>query len=252
MPRLITFLSDFGLKDSYVAEVKAVLLSGVASARVVDITHEIPPFDIEAGAFQLMRSFAYFSPSAIHLGVVDPGVGTSRRAVFVKVGSYRFIGPDNGLLLWAVQACEKKLGKAAKIYEIPVQPDAGRTFHGRDIFAPFIVSLLRGKKMKLQSVLALEGRPFPSLGEIVHADHFGNLVTSIPAGSETSIEGYAGKQRVPLLSAENYLAIPEKGAAFIRGSHGFWEIACRRGSAADFLRLQKGDSVIISSGRKAT
>ena len=154
------------------------------------------------------------------------------------------MGPDNGLLLWAVKACEKKLGKAAKVYEIPAPRDVGRTFHGRDLFAPFIVSLLRGKKMKLQPVLALEGRPFPSLGEIVHVDHFGNLVTSIPAGME-SIEGHAGKQRVPLSAAENYLSIPENGAAFIRGSHGFWEIACRCGSAADFLRLQKGDSVII-------
>ena len=134
--------------------------------------------------------------------------------------------------------------KKAKAYEIPVSPETGRTFHGRDLFAPFIVSVLRGKKMKLRPLLALEGRPFPvpftrggeQLGEIVHADHYGNLVTSIPIGSDVSTwKAMRGSAAFRSRAAENYETIPDGGAGLYPRIPGLWEIACRRESAADLL-----------------
>src|SRR5689334_17338345 len=103
MPNLVTLMTDFGLKDSYVAEVKGVILSQVPSATIVDITHEVPPYQITAGAFQLLRSYRWFPASAYHLCVVDPGVGTDRRCLFVRTAYGSFIGPDNGVLMWAVR-----------------------------------------------------------------------------------------------------------------------------------------------------
>src|SRR5262245_10443235 len=111
MPQIISFLSDFGLRDSYVAEVKAVLLSGFPGAIVVDITHEVPSFDVEAGAFNLYRAYRHFPKGSWHLAVVDPGVGTERRAIYVEAHGHHFVGPDNGILRWAA-------GEEAA-YEIP-------------------------------------------------------------------------------------------------------------------------------------
>src|ERR1041385_12602 len=114
MAGLISFLSDFGLRDTYVAEVKAVFLSELPDATVVDLTHEVPAFDIEAGAFHLLRAYHAFPPGACNLAGVDPGVGSSRRAIYVEVGSYSFVGPDNGVLLWAVRDCERREGSLAQ------------------------------------------------------------------------------------------------------------------------------------------
>jgi len=238
--KVVTFLSDFGTRDSYVAEVKAVLLGAKSTPVLVDITHEVPPFDIRWGAFQLLRAYSYFPKGTVHLAIVDPGVGTTRRAVHVKTRDYHFVGPDNGLLLWAVRDCERREKKAAQVFEIEVPAKASITFHGRDLFAPFIAAGL--KPAKKSAPLAGKDIPLPRAqgrkihGEILGADHYGNLVTNIP---------HDRKQRVER-EAENYLAIKDGQVGLIRGSHGYWELARREGSAAASLKLKPGDAVSIS------
>lgn len=247
--KLVTFLSDFGLVDPYVAEVKAVLLPHA----VIDLTHDVPPFGITWGAFQLLRSHSYFPKGTIHLAVVDPGVGSSRKGVWVKTQDYHFVGPDNGLLRWAVEACEKRDGKKAQAFEIPVPKGTGPTFHARDVFAPFVVELLKGKSPKLKPVKTLQGRTFPfaqmkgdkTIGEILGWDRFGNLVTSVPLAGKAKVSARLAGSREAIPEVDNYLEIEPGKVALIRGSHGFWEIAARAGSAQEILRSQPGDPVTL-------
>ena len=161
MPQLVTLLTDFGTEDSYVAEMKAILFSQLPTLNVVDITHHIPPFDIERGAFQLLRSYGWFPAPTYHLAVVDPGVGSQRKCLYISTAHGHFIGPDNGVLLWAVRDAERRKKKPALIYEIPVPPETLPTFNGRDVLAPFLANLLRGKKMRLRRLEQMAGREFP-------------------------------------------------------------------------------------------
>lgn len=255
MTQWVTFLSDFGLEDSYVAEVKAVLLSRVPGIGIVDITHQVASYQVEWAAFQLRRSYSYFPKGTLHLAIVDPGVGTLRKNLYIKTRDYAFVGPDNGVLAWAVEQCEAREGKAAQRYEIPVPPGIAPTFYGRDVFAPFIASLLRKEAGKLKRLKQMVGRPFPKpqkekgvwKGEILGWDQFGNVITNIEFVSQSRVQGRIAGLRDPIFEANNYLAIEAGKVGLIRGSHGFWEIACRMGSAADLLRVKPGDSVTVFS-----
>src|SRR2546428_5522736 len=128
MAPLITLLTDFGSSDSYVAEVKAVLLSRALGAALVDVTHQIPPGDVRAGQYVLARVWHRFPEGTVHLVVVDPGVGTSRRALAAQAVGHYFVAPDNGVL--------SPLPADARFFELPVPPRAAPSFHGRDPFAP--------------------------------------------------------------------------------------------------------------------
>src|SRR5438046_8241349 len=133
---IVTLLSDFGTADSYVAEMKAVLLSRKADLTVVDITHEISPCDVRAGQYLLSRSWKYFPRSTIHVAVIDPGVGTERRAIAGESEGHRFLAPDNGLLSF--------LPAEVHLVSLPVPVDASATFHGRDVLAPAAATLAAG------------------------------------------------------------------------------------------------------------
>lgn len=252
MGKLVTFLSDFGLADSYVAEVKAVLLGGSPGVSIVDVSHDIPAYQISWGAFQLWRCYRFFPKGTIHLAVVDPGVGTSRRNVYVKSRDYQFVGPDNGVLFWAVRDCERREKKAAQVFDIPVPTGTAPTFFGRDVFAPFLSGLLKGK-MEAKKGEVLSGREFPEpsregnrwTGEVLGWDHFGNIVTSIPYRELLKAEGRIAGLREKIHEAPNYLAIDEGKVGLVRGSHGFWEISRRMGSAAELLRVKAGDVVTL-------
>jgi S-adenosyl-L-methionine hydrolase (adenosine-forming) len=252
MAQIITLLTDFGTRDSYVAEMKGVLLSQLPSATLVDITHDIRPYQIEEAAFNLLRTYAWFPASTFHLVVVDPGVGSNRKCLFVKTAHGNFVGPDNGVLLWAIRDSEKYKKKAAVAYEIPVSERAAPTFHGRDVFAPFICEYLRGKKQRLKRVSTLEGREFPLpahgvgkiSGEVLYEDQFGNTVTNIPTG-KSNVRAIFGKYQVD--TAPNYDSIAPGKVALLRGSHGFWEFAGSQDSAAKQLRLKKGDAITLVS-----
>ncbi len=249
MPHIVTLLSDFGTRDTYVAEMKGVLLES-SKVTLVDLSHHVPPYSVRWGAFLLWRAYRSFPKGTWHLAVVDPGVGTGRRAIYVKVGPYHFVGPDNGLLTWAVRDVEQRSRVKAKAFEIPVKEEVAPTFHGRDVFTPFIVKQLAGKKPKLKAIDEIMGDEFPKAkkkdsglqGEVIGVDHFGNIVTSIPFEGMKNIQAKI-KDKMTLRVADNYLSIPPANAALIRGSHGLWEISCRMGSAAEMLRLVPGDSV---------
>jgi S-adenosylmethionine hydrolase len=253
MPSLVTLLTDFGLQDSYVAEMKAVLLSST-KIPIVDITHDIPAFDLIWGAFQLLRAHAHFPKGTCHVAIVDPGVGTTRKAIYVQTKRYHFVGPDNGVLLWAVQECERVEKAKAKIYEIAVDGATLPTFHGRDVFAPFVVKLLKGKVgSKLKAVKAMQGKIFPTAkkvgnlwqGEILGHDRFGNVITSIAHGKNTSAKAQLAAWREKIESVNNYSEIPQRMTALIRGSHGFWEVACKQASAWRVLNVERGDRVTL-------
>jgi S-adenosyl-L-methionine hydrolase (adenosine-forming) len=212
------------------------------------VTHEIPPYNVELGAFQLMRAYRYFPRGTFHLAVVDPGVGSARRCLYVRTAFHHFVGPDNGVLLWAVRDAEKREGRPASVYEIPVPEKIGATFHGRDVFAPFISKALRKPPKRMRKVPGMAGREFPAceksgdgaVGEIVAADRFGNLVTSLPDSFLPAEATVGGKT---FGTAPNYQSIESGESALIRGSHGFWEIACREASAQDRLHASKGVEV---------
>jgi len=249
MAAIVTLLSDFGTRDTYVAEMKGVLLSR-SKATLVDLSHHVPAYSIRWGSFLLWRAYASFPKGTWHLAVVDPGVGTGRRAIYVSVGPHHFVGPDNGLLTWAVRDAERRYRVKAKAFQIDVDEGTKPTFHGRDIFAPFIAKRLQGTSNKLRLLKEIVGDGFPKVqpvegghkGEVIGVDHFGNIVTSIPFEGTKSGQARI-KDKMTLRIADNYLSIPPGNAALIRGSHGLWEISCRMGSAAEMLRLVPGDPV---------
>ncbi len=254
MSTVVTLLTDFGTRDTYVAEMKGVL-SASPRITLVDLSHHVPSYSVRWGAFLLWRAYSSFPKGSWHLAVVDPGVGTARRALYVKAGPYHFVGPDNGLLTWAVRDAEKKARVKAKAFEIPIDGETGPTFHGRDVFAPFVLKSLKGtSKPKTRAVKEFSGEDFPKvrhvnkdvIGEVIGVDHFGNIVTSVPFEGMKNVQAHI-KDRMTLRMADNYLAIPPGNAALIRGSHGLWEISCRMGSASEMLRLVPGDPVTFTA-----
>lgn len=206
MKPTIVLLTDFGLQDPYVGIVKGVLLSCNPELTLVDLSHDVGAFQIDIAAFILRNSLQYFPPGSIFLVVVDPGVGSSRKALFVKVGDYYFVGPDNGVLYPAVQKLgdelqngekfqvfvieETKIEQLCKEFRILFSPSISSTFHGRDIFAPTAALLAMAYKpedlghnyatMQSISLEPLIGEDsFSIQGKILQIDRFGNLITNI-------------------------------------------------------------------------
>jgi len=183
--RLITLLTDFGMKDWFVGAMKGVILSLQPRATVVDITHEIPTGDVRAGAFALAASYWLFPRGTIHLAVVDPGVGSQRKAIAVRTTDYVFLGPDNGVLSWAL-ARQKVRAIHALENEHYFLRNVSRTFHGRDIFSPVAAHLSRGVSIKRLGPPLLDFQrlewPEPRQrkgrieGQVVYIDRFGNAI----------------------------------------------------------------------------
>lgn len=231
---------------------KGVILGLAPRAQVIDLTHEIAPGDIRAGAFSLAASNAFFPRGTIHVAVVDPGVGTQRRAIAVRTSSYLFVGPDNGLLSWALA---KETIEAIHVMENKAYflPEVSATFHGRDVFAPVAAHLCRGVPLHklgppLNDCIRLEWpetKPIPQgiQGEVLYIDHFGNAITNIAAcmlgtRANNSCVIVRGK-RVGSL-APSYQAVPLGRPVAIIGSSGFVEIAVNGGDAAKSLKLRVG------------
>ena len=260
---LITLLTDFGTEDYFVAAVKGVILDANPNARVVDITHCIAPQDIEAAAFTLLAAYPSFPRGTIHLAVVDPGVGSSRRPILIRASEQFFVGPDNGIFSYV---CEQSAGLEifhltnTKYFRHPVSP----TFNGRDVFAPVAAALSTGVKpvelgekvqdyLKLQP-LKVESSPAGEMaGRIIHIDRFGNCVTNITQADLTPDMIAAGARlrlrRKVVKSFRSYFAedTGSKDRIFaIWGSAGFLEIAADGESAAKLLNVRRGDSVVTS------
>ena len=245
---IVTLLTDFGTADSYVGEIKGVLLSLAPAATLVDLSHAIPPGHIVAGAYVLERCWPRFPAGTIHLAVVDPGVGTARLGVAIRAGGHFFVGPDNGLLGGVRRAGD------ATVIALPTPTGASATFHGRDLFAPAAAALARGEP--LESLGALHSEP-PRLltsavphhegkvvvGEVIHVDRFGNLVTNL---TPDLVPGYAvlEAESLPIGPLRSTFGDVEAGSlvAYL-GSGGTIEIAVRDGSAARRLGLGEGGQV---------
>jgi len=256
---LITLLTDFGTRDPYVAAMKGVILAVNPEAELVDLSHEVPPQDIAAGAFFLAAAVPYFPTGTIHLAVVDPGVGTARRGLAAKAGGHFLVGPDNGLfhLVFRETSALTVVSLENPAY---FRPEVSPTFHGRDIFAPVAAHLSLGVPLpELGPPLREPVRlPFPEPvfsdtrveGQIVAVDRFGNLVSNIPwEALKHWLTGrpfrlHLGSLVLTNLSRTYADAAPGEALALV-GSHGYLEIACNQASAAGSLGLGVGAAVTI-------
>lgn len=258
---IITLLTDFGTKDPYVASMKGAILNINPRCSLVDITHDVIPHDIQEGALILANTFSYFPRGTIHLAVVDPGVGSARRPVLLVTPNYFFVGPDNGLfgLVTQRERVKQVVVLSRKEYFLP---EVSMTFHGRDIFAPAAAHLSLGVKpsafgYKTRSLKELGiRRPIVKdgklLGEILHIDTFGNLVSNIDGeklfqftrGRPVVIR--AGGKGIRELKRGYWQGKKGEPIALI-GSGGFLEICVREGNAQKMLRAKRGDPIRIST-----
>jgi len=255
---IITLTTDFGAADWFVGTLKGVILGLQPRVQIVDITHDIPAGKIRAGAFALAASYKFFPKHTIHVAVVDPGVGSRRRAIAVRTARYVFVGPDNGVL-WFALARERIRAIHQITNERLFFHPPSNTFHGRDVFAPVAACLSKG--MPIQKVgpatkaCVRLAWPEPECsadsiaGEVVYLDRFGNAITNIDSDAVAAIGPAVGEvvvrnKRVCSLNSF-YTAVPPGKAVALVGSCGLLEIAVSGGSAAHRLGLQVGNRVVV-------
>lgn len=255
---MITLTTDFGLKDPYVAEMKGVILSIDPTATIIDVTHCVDKFNVRMGALMLTSVIPYFPKGTVHVAVVDPGVGTGRRAILVQTKRDYFIGPDNGVLMLAAQS-----QGVEHIYQLSnpefMLPCISGTFHGRDVFAPAAAYLDRGVDPKEfgQEVANVVKPPFAKveqrsgtlIGEVLNIDGFGNVITNISQRETAKAKGV--KVKLPTVSfevsfAKTYAQASHRQPIAVVGSHGFLEIAVNQGSAAEEFGVKMGDRIEIT------
>lgn len=262
-PPVITLTTDFGLKDAYVGVMKAVVLAIEPRARLIDLSHEIEPHSVAEGAFLLRTAYRYFPSDAIHIAVIDPGVGTSRRAVAVKTNHGIFAGPDNGLFTHVLADQGAVVGDNASLhgtFAVELKnpryqlDEVSNTFHGRDIFAPAAAHLARGVPLEelgppINRVALLPNavpisRGAEVVGVILHVDRFGNAISNIRRRDLPSFPTFeiAGVEIDRLSSSYQDARIN-----VLIGSSGFVEVAVQNGSAAGTLGLSTGDTILVRS-----
>ena len=263
---LITLLTDFGDRDGYGGVMKGAIASICPAAQMIDLTHDISPQNIAAARFTLLNAYPYFPPGTIHLVVVDPGVGTARRAIALQTPSGYLVGPDNGIFSGVVESVGAIAAVTLTRPRYWRTPTPSATFHGRDIFAPVAAHLAAGVALAevgepctLSSLVHLALPPVTRTadhvtGHIQHSDHFGNLITTIPAAiaQQRPWQLQIGACVIPL--GATYGDVPLGGAIALGGSHGWLEIAVNGGSAQARFRLAVGDPVqlVPPSGEIAT
>ncbi len=258
--RVVTFTTDFGQNDHYVGAMKGVILSINPNARLVDICNAVQSFDVLDGALTITQAYSYFPSNAIHVVVVDPGVGTARRPILVTTARHSFLAPDNGVLSLIYEREERVSVRHITAEHYFLQP-VSNTFHGRDIFAAIAGHLSKGvEPAKFGDEITDYIRfaaPRPKLvtptllkGVVLKADKFGNLVTNITPRDmpplfqpePPTFKILVGKQEVRKMKTSYAQGAP--GEVFgILGSMGFLEIAANRGSAAQLVGAGKGSEV---------
>lgn len=255
---IITLTTDFGTADHFVGAIKGVILGMAPKARIVDITHEIAPFDLNEAAFVLAQAWRWFPKGTIHVAVVDPGVGSARRPILVEARGHRFVGPDNGVFTMIYDSVPHKV----RVIDNPklMLPVISRTFHGRDIFAPAAGYLAKGTKAvrfgKLirDYVRSEAAKPVHTAenkwsGVILKVDRFGNLITNLHIGRLSDLRSRAFEMRVGLQSIRRLAltyAETDIGEVFvIVGSSGYLEIAANQASAASLLGCGAGAPVVL-------
>ena len=258
MPKpIVTLTTDFGLADHYVGAMKGVILGICAQAQIVDVSHGVTPYAIAEGAYVISQAYECFAKKTVHVVVVDPGVGTERRAIVAEMAGQYFVAPDNGVL-GMIFAREKK--HAVRVLANPryFRKAVSQTFHGRDIFSPVGAHLAAGvAPARLGRLIRDYQRPdFGTaqpdgaqawIGRILHIDRFGNLITSFRAsqfpdlaGGKFSLE--LGSRRV-VARARNYAERGPGELFAIGGSGGYWEVSVSQGSAAALAGCAAGAPV---------
>jgi S-adenosyl-L-methionine hydrolase (adenosine-forming) len=257
--RIITLTTDFGSSDWFVGAMKGVIWSIHANAQIADISHEIPPGQVAAGAFVLANACGCFPEGTIHVAVVDPGVGSRRAALIAHTSRGFFIGPDNGLLSLVLN---KDPPKQIRRLENPrfFRHPVSATFHGRDIFAPAAAHLAAGTPLaafgpRVQQYHQIWTPEPPAnqkliQGEVCYIDRFGNAITSIPESwikpSVSELRLQVKRRLIPLRN--HYQAVAVGQPVALVGSHQFIEIAVNGGSAVKILGLGLGTPVKIKTG----
>ena len=265
--KIITLLTDFGLKDVYVGVMKGVIAQVNSTIKIIDLTHEIPPQNLNAAQFCLSDAYPYFPTGTVHVAVVDPGVGSARRAIAIQLPTGFLVGPDNGIFSGVLQSIETEKITVVELtnteYWHTNKPS--NTFHGRDIFAPVGAHLANGvaieklgEKFNPESLVKL---PLNNItlkdsgieGCVQHIDHFGNIITNI---SSSYIEGKTWSVVInqnddfsayqTIASGNTYTDCQPGELIAIVGSHGFVEIAANGSSAQSQLNLEYGDRVQIT------
>ena len=255
---VVSLLTDFGTADYLVGAVKRAILSVNPEAVIVDITHEIAPQDISAGAFTLLAAYQTFPAGTVHVAVVDPGVGSTRRAIIVKANEQFFVGPDNGLFTYIYdREPEHRVFHVTE--EKYFRRDPSSTFHGRDIFAPVAAALSNGVKPRkfgprISDAIRLDIPLEPEVlengdvrGRIINVDHFGNCVTNITRDLVKPNATLVINQKTIGDFRNFYGEDPSDTPFAIWGSASFLEISINGGSAATLLDAHTGTPVRLTS-----
>jgi hypothetical protein len=263
MAKIITLLTDFGLRDGYVASLKGVILSIYPETRLIDISHLVRLQDVRSGAFLLATVYTDFPPGTIHLAIVDPGVGTERQGIVLRTPRYFLVGPDNGLFSWVCRKepqWEARSLENSQYWRSPVCP----TFHGRDIFAPVAAHLAAGVAMEefgppwephIAGWTAMVRSERALRGEVIHVDHFGNVITNL---DERTVRDFAPPEEL-VIELEGtrlnglrttYGDEPRGVLMALIGSHGYLEIAANRQHAGRLLGIQTGVAVRMSHPKR--
>lgn len=261
--KLMTMLSDFGSKSNYVSQMKGIALS-MSEVSIVDITHDITPHNIREGAYVLKTSTPYFPVGTVHIGVVDPGVGSNRRGIVVVTNTHILVGPDNGLLIPAAN----ELGNFT-VYEIKnprlMLRNVSNTFHGRDIFTPVAAHILNGIYFEeigpmIKDFINLdfgksEIRSKTATGEVIYVDNFGNIITNIEGNKlqnimdyDKKIMLYVGKKQKKMSFVKTYGAVKQGEFLATIGSSNLLEFSINQGDAGKKLGVKPGEKIKILLG----
>ncbi len=260
MPRpIITLTTDFGLSDHFAGTMKGVILSICPTAELIDITHQVSPFEITEAAFVISQAYRYFPRRTVHLIVIDPGVGTARRPILAEAAGQFFVAPDNGVLSM-IYAREKHKVRAITSDKHFLKP-VSRTFHGRDIFAPTAAHLAKGARPAAFGRLIEDycrlrfGEPLRTgkriwQGTILKTDHFGNLITNLHISEFPDLDSrpfhlLCGQVTIDHLNATFAEGAPGEPLAVV-GSSGYLEIVANRDSAAKILGLVTGSPIQLT------
>lgn len=257
--RIITLTTDFGTSDHFVGVMKGVILGIHPAAQIVDISHEVQPFEVPDGAFTIAQAYKYFPKKTIHVVVVDPGVGSTRRPILAEAGGQYFVAPDNGVLsmVLARESGRVRHITSERFFLRPIS----RTFHGRDVFAPVAAHLAAGvppaqfgkridDHLRLNFFAPVHTGKHTWTGSILKVDHFGNLITNfhIDEFSQARIRPFemiAGLKTISRLALTFTECAPGEVFAVV-GSSGYLEVACNQGSAAKALGCGAGSPVELT------
>lgn len=257
---IITLTTDFGLRDPYVAEMKAAILGISPNTKIVDITHQIEKFNTRTGAHVLAAASPYFPKGTIHVVVVDPGVGTRREAILIQTKQDYCIGPDNGVLALAARSQGIK-----HVYKITnpklMLPKISHTFHGRDIFAPAAAHLATGTppsefgpeihRIVTPKFAKITKKKNALTGEVIHIDGFGNIITNFKEKElesmsiKTTVNLKLKNTKLKLRLCKVYAEVEAQQPLALIGSHNFLEISVNQGNAAENFKTKAGDKVTL-------